>query len=257
MQIRPLGPNESSTEKLVETYIIEDCTTFNELLKVYQLFKMEHQDKTVLVSLDDTNQAEYTSTHAIQMNNLDETEGYDLSKLDPSAFENGEHIGYLSTASEFFIRKVNFLKQIEDVDFSSACDRGLSIEETELLLLQKINNNPIAYIDQQIVLKIVPVNKSYEALCASPNGYFASDLNPFENYAIAKHLHDKYGYELFGIGASLLGFIRASYLDDQQAKELKDDLIKLYQADAGMSHKLLELVKSHHHLFIKYTESIS
>ena len=177
--------------------------------------------------------------------------------IDPSAFENDEHIGYLSTPSEFFILKENFLKQVTDVDFSEACERGLTLEEEEIIFLEKINKSPIKYLNKQILLKIIPVSKSYEAICGFPNGYFTSDLNPFENYAVAKHLNQKFGYELFGIGASLIGFIRSGNLGESQAKELVNDLNELYNSDEGMADKMIEIVKNNNHLFIKYTEDIN
>ena len=74
-------------------------------------------------------------------------------------------------------------------------------------------------IISSIILKIVPVEKPYEGICGFPNGYFESDLNPFENYALAKHLFDKYNFELFGIGASFLGFFRNEMLEKNIIKE--------------------------------------
>lgn len=109
-------------------------------------------------------------------------------------------------------------------------------------------------MDQHILVKIVPVSKSYEAICGFPNGYFSSDLNPFENYAVAKHLHDKYGYEFFGIGASLLGFIRNHPLEEQEAAALVTDLIALYNSDASIYDSMLDLVKGSKYLILKYID---
>jgi hypothetical protein len=248
--------NQSSNETLFETYVIEDYHSFEELLQTYHQFKQQHTGKSILLTLDDLGQAEYTSTHATMSHDLDDTEGYDLSNLDAAAFENGEHIGYLSTPSEFFIRKENFLKKVADVDFADACDRDLTIEPAEIELLKKINQAPIAYFDQQILVKIIPVTQSYEAICGFPNGYFTSDLNPFENYAVAKHLQQQYGYELFGIGASCIGFIRSSILDEASAKELTIDLMKLYHAPESTFQPLFELVRKQAHLILKYVETI-
>ena len=88
-----------------------------------------------------------------------------------------------------------------------------------------------------------------------PNGYFSSDLSPFENYALAKHFYEKYGFELMGIGASLLGFIRHGSLDQQQKIELCSDLAKLYNSDKNISDKLINILNNNF-LFIKYTDSI-
>jgi hypothetical protein len=256
MQIQPVSTHQSNLEALFESYVIENLTSFNELIEIYHSYKHNNTSKTIILTLDNLGQAEYTSTHSILSNDLDETEGYDLSVLDKSCFENGEHIGYLSTPSEFFIRKENFLKQVNDIDFSNITN-SLSIDENEILILEKINQSPFEYLDKQIILKIIPVEKSYFGVCGFPNGYFQSDLNPFENYALAKHLFEKYNFELFGIGASLLGFIRNEKLEENNAKELVLDLSKLYNINENAFDALLEIIKKNNYLFLKYIEELN
>ena len=95
------------------------------------------------------------------------------------------------------------------------------------------------------------------AIAGFPNGYFSSDLNPFENYALAKLLFEKYGYELFGIGASLIGFLNDSFLEDHQVKELIADLAKLYDTPEEIFDNLSKIIKINKHLFIKYTEELN
>jgi hypothetical protein len=256
MQIQPLPSNQSGEEILFDSFVIENLKSFEELIEIYQTYKQNNSDKTIILTLDDLGQAEYTSGHSINSNDLDETEGYDLSELDKSCFEDGEHLGYLSTPSEFFIRKKNLLKQTKDIDFASVCDRKLTIDENEILILEKVNRTPLDYLDKQIILKIVPVEKPYEGICAFPNGYFESDLNPFENYALAKHLFEKYNFEFFGIGASLLGFFRNEKLEENKAKELILDLSKLYNTNETAFDKFFEIIKSNNYLFLKYSESL-
>ncbi|MEP6929133.1 MAG: hypothetical protein ABI850_03940 [Flavobacterium sp.] len=256
MQIQPLTSEQSSTEILFDSFVIENLNSFDELIEVYQTYKQNNSDKTIILTLDDLGQAEYTSGHSINSNDLDETEGYDLSGLDKACFEDGDHLGYLSTPSEFFIRKENFLKQTEDIDFKSVCEKELTIDENEILILEKINQLPFEYFDEQIILKIVPVEKSYEGICGFPNGYFKSDLNPFENYALARHLFEKYDFELFGIGASFLGFIRNEKLEENKIKELITDLSKLYNTTEKAFDKFVEIIKDKNYLFLKYTEYV-
>lgn len=256
MQVTPLKPGESSFGNLFDIYKIEGCASFNDLIALYNKFRENNRGKSVLLTLDDLGQAEYTSTHAKMMHDLDDTEGYDLSALDAAAFEDGEHIGYLSTPSEFFIRKQNFLKQAGNVDYADVSDRGLTIEEAEVRLLTAINTSPMTYLDKQLLLGVVPVERGYEAICGFPNGYFSGDLNPFENYALAKRFYDKYGYELFGIGASLLGFIGSKGLSDQQIREMAADLMALYDTQEGILTKLIEIIKANNYFFIKYTETL-
>jgi hypothetical protein len=253
MQIQPLLPHQSSVEVLFDSYIIENLTSFNELIETYKSYKQNNTGKTIILTLDDLGQAEYTSTHSILSNDLDETEGYDLSRLDKSCFEDGEHLGYLTTPSEFFIRKENFLKQAKDIDFLSICN-SLTIDENEISILEKINQSPFSFLDKQILLKIVPVEKTYHGICGFPNGYFQSDLNPFENYALAKHLFEKYNFELFGIGASFLGFIRNEKLEENKVTELIADLSKLYNIKETAFDNFFKIIKNNNYLFLKYIE---
>lgn len=254
MSVEPLKLDDSSNEMLFESFIIKNLNSFEELISIYEAYKKNNTDKTIILTLDDLGQAEYTSTHSIMSNNLDETDGYDLTGLDKVCFENGEHLGYLSTPSEFFIRKENFLKQTVNIDFKLVCDNEISIEEDEILVLTKINQAPLAYLDKEILLKIVPVEKPYEGICGFPNGYFSSDLTPFQNYALAKHLFEKYDFELFGIGASLLSFYRNEKLEENKVRELIIDLSLLYNTTEAAFDKFSEVIKNNNYLFLKYIE---
>ena len=254
MKINALLPGKSGLEILCDSYLIENLESFEELIEVYNLHKEMNPEKTIIVTLDNLGQAEYTSVHSTMSNDLDVIEGYDLSGIDKECFENGEHLGYLSTPSEFFILKENFLKQVKDVDFLAACDKGLTIDEDELAILEEINQSPFNFLDKEIILRIVPVKNAYEGVCGFPNGYFASDLDPFENYALAKHLFEKYGLELFGIGASFLGFIMNRTLDVQEVQELGVDLSNLYDTTPELLEKLLKITQEKGYLFLKYVE---
>lgn len=257
MQIRALEDFSDNNGILFGAFLICELTSFEELMHIYQKFKQDNPDKTIIFTLDDVYQAEYTSTHAKMYHNLDEVEGFDLTNLDDSAFEDGEHIGYLSTPTEFFIRKENFLKQAQKINFLSACNKGLMIDEKEILLLKKVHQSPFLYLDKEIVLKIIQVEKPYEAFVGFPNGYFFSDLDPFENYALAKHLFENYQYELFGIGASLLGFIRKMPLEKPQSQQLVSDLVQLYEVEPIIENHLLEIIEKGNFLFLKYTETLN
>jgi len=254
MTIQPLTANDSSEEILFDSFIIKDLHSFDELLDIYETYKKNYPDKTIIVTLDDLGQAAYTSGHSIHYFDLDDTEGYDLSGLDKACFEDGAHIGYLTTPGEFFIRKENLLKQAKDLDFNTVCDKQLTITKEELAVLEKINQSPFAYIDEQLRLYVVPVNKPYEGICGFPNGYFSCDLNPMENYALARHLFEKYNFALFGIGAALLGFFRKEKLEEDKAKELIADLAKLYNTNETIFDNFLVSITNNNYLFLKYIE---
>ena len=101
MRIEPLKTDEI----LFDSFVIENLNSFDEFIEIYEKYKYNNPDKTIVLTLDDLSQAEYTSGHSIHSNDIDETEGYDLSGLDKACFEDNEHLGYLTTPSEFFIRK--------------------------------------------------------------------------------------------------------------------------------------------------------
>ncbi|MFV0539948.1 MAG: hypothetical protein ACK5MZ_01755 [Aestuariibaculum sp.] len=256
MNIKPLEQGQSSNEIICESLVISQFSTIEEIIEVYIKLSEENKGSSILLTLDDLGQAEYTCSHSIMNNDLDETEGYDLSTVDAKAFENGEHIGYLSTPSEFFIRKNNFEKGIIGIEYPSIFQKDLSVDEDELDRLIDANKNPYNWIDDYIIAKIVPVDKSYEAICAFPNGYFSCDLNPFENYILAKRFYEKYGYNLLGIGASLIGFIREKQLEESQYKSLIEDLAKLYNQTESNIEKIVSNNKKHNLLFLKYTEQL-
>lgn len=91
MQIQPLTPNLSCMEILFDSFVIKNLKSFNELLELYQTYKQHNSGKTLILTLDDLGQAEYTSSHSIMSNDLDATEGYDLSNLYSTCFEENEH----------------------------------------------------------------------------------------------------------------------------------------------------------------------
>ncbi len=255
MKLKVLG-SEDTSHNICESFLVSEILSFGELIALFHECEEKHKGCAVLLTLDDLSQAQYTSMHATGSHDLDNTEGHDLSEVDPRAFEDGEHIGHLSTKSEFFIRKKNFERKIENASFADACGRGLTIKDEELTLLESVHKNPMEYIDSKVIIKIVPVEKSYFTIGAFPNGYFTSDLNPFENYSVAKQLSDKYGYKLFGLGASLLGFIRDNALNENEALLLADDLAHLYNQNKSdqIINRLTNLAKANNFLFLKYVD---
>lgn len=246
---------EPYQEMLFDSFLIENIKSYEELIEVYKTYKQNHPDKTIILTLDDLGQAEYTSGHACDYNSLLDTDGYDLSGLDKACYdEDNEHLGHLSTPSEYFIIRENFLKQTKGIDFKTVCEKGIDNSEDDVLDLENINESPLAFLDQQVILKILPVEKPYEGLTGFPNGYFDCDFSPFENYALSKHLFETYNLELFGIGASFLGFIRNEPLKDNELKALIADLAKLYNTTESEFDKLAEIIKNKNHLFLRYTE---
>jgi hypothetical protein len=256
VKIKGLLPEFTGHEIICDEYRGTEIESVIDIFETLTALKNEFADHSVLATLDDLGQAQYTSMHATMSHDLDETEGYDLSSVDPVAFENGEHIGYLSTKSEFFIREKNFLSKAGSIDFLSVCNEGLTIDDDEMDVLEKIHSAPLDYIDSEILIKVVPVQSSALAISAFPNGYFSCDLNPFDNYALAKHLEQNYGYELFGLGASLIGFRLKKPLDTALSMGIAKDLAKLYnrENDTSVIDRFSKLTQKNNYLFLKYVE---
>ena len=256
MKTRILQPKDTGHEMICDEYRGTEIKSINDIFETITVFKNEFTNHEVLATLDDLGQAQYTSMHATMSHDLDEIEGHDLSRVDSVAFEDGEHIGYLSTKSEFFIREKNFLSKARSIDYLSACSVGLKIDEDEMDVLEKIHTTPLDYIDSEILIKVVPVQSSALAVSAFPNGYFSCDLNPFHNYALAKHLEKNYGYELFGLGASLIGFKRQKPLDISLSGPVSKDLARLYnrENDKSVIDRFSKLTQNFNYLFLKYVE---
>ncbi|MEY4562114.1 MAG: hypothetical protein RLZZ618_1391 [Pseudomonadota bacterium] len=255
MKVKSLAPTDPDDISLCDRWLVGGLTSFDELLQLLKERTQGHPGQSVLITLDDLDQAQYTSGHATGFHDLDSAEGHDLVGVDASAFENGEHRGYLSTPSEFFIRHENFERRAQACTFDDACKRGLTIDDDEVARLALVHADPLAFIDSEVILHVVPVASAHAALCAFPNGYFSSDLNPFETHALAAKL-SAHGYELFGIGASLVGFVRSRDWRDGDAESLGVDLARLYngeQSDSAIK-RLVGLAQENKVLFLKYVE---
>lgn len=229
--------------------------SFAELLALHARLQAERPGLRVLASLDDRGQAEYTSGHAIEANDLDATEGHDLSGLGPDAFEDGVHCGYLSTPEELPIRLANLRASLAEVDAS----RGRLDWAGEARDILAANRDPDAAlrIESELVLfQFVPVAQAADTLAAFPNGYFSCDLDPFETHALARHLEAEHGLGLFGVGASYLGFRRAAALDAAAAARLAGDVAQFYGGTpAGAAEALAGLLAGRDWLLLRYTES--
>lgn len=258
MKIENLDVSDVSKALTCHTLLITEIDSFERLMQVYDEQAAEHPAELMLISLDDLQQAKYTSMHATSTHELDDVAGYDLTNVHPNAFEDGEHLGYPSTVSEFFILEENFRKKCGAADFAEACAKGLTLDDDELDTLEQINANPALMLDSKVILRRVPVRESSMLLSAFPNGYFTCDLDPFENYALAEHLRQHYGYDLFGLGASCIGFRRAEPLDAAPANALGRDIARLYNCDDDPDKvaRIAQIARNGRYLLLKYVDYI-
>ncbi|MDR6624455.1 hypothetical protein [Caulobacter segnis] len=227
-----------------------------DLLAQHARLQGENPRVRVLASLDDLGQAGYTSGHCVEAHDLDSVAGHDLSGLSAEVFENGEHRGYLSTTAEFPIRLANLVEHARSVQLAQVC--GLLDWEGDGADLVTINRDPDAALEidreAKVLFQFVPVEHAAATIAAFPNGYFASDLNPMQNYVLAQHLEARYRLALFGVGSRFLGFRRSDPLGEDDACALATELGALYtDTPRGAADALARLVVGRDWLLIRYT----
>lgn len=252
------GRMNNASLNTCDEYRLEAIDSIEALFDACQQIAAQHPGCRPLLSLDDWPQARYTSGHARHQLDLDEVGPQDLDGLPAECFENGEHIGYLSTKAEFPICLRNFLRHAAHVSFDDACAHGLTLDEQALQAWSAYQQAPLTLLDQPLLALVVPVAQACEALAAFPNGYFESDLGPAQNFAVARHLADRHGYQLIGVGAAYLGLLRAEAADAAVAEAVAADLCRLYnvpeQEQAALSAAFVAAVDGRRHLWLRYVE---
>lgn len=245
-------------EGICDEYRLSGITHIDELISAYQKLAGEHPGCRLLLSLDDVHQARYTSGHARNNLGLDDVTPLDIAGLPAECFENGEYIGYMTTKAEFPICVRNFKALVATASFKAACEFGLTLDDEALQEWGGYQEHPVSMLEQPLSAIVVPVERAALALAAFPNGYFEPDLGPEHNHAVAQHFADKHGYELIGVGASYLGFLRAEPADSSVAQALADDLCTLYNStDEQRLSRLSTFAKAiegRRYLWLRYVE---
>ncbi|WP_137937573.1 hypothetical protein [Chitinivorax sp. B] len=116
-----------SEQFLCDRYQLNHIDNHEDLIAGYLQLAEKHPDHRVLLTLDDIDQAGYTSMHTKHKHDLDDTADYDLSSLGPDCFEDGEHQGYLTSKDEFFIREGNFRKHCDGVSLEDLYKKGINL----------------------------------------------------------------------------------------------------------------------------------
>lgn len=244
---------------LCVTWHLSDIAGTADVVQTWRKLIAEHPGHAFLFILDDFHQACYTSMHARGRHDLDSTEGQDLSHLPAACFEDGQHLSYFTTPEELPLRIAAFERGLAGVTLQDVRDRGVSLfgaPEDEEPGPFEAGSNLLTVMDEPHWLFQVPVAHGYQALYAFPNGYFNSDLNPFENHVLAKHLEEQYGYVLIGIGASRLAYIKTRTLDESAVAALMADLQSIYRdaVDADRLRELEQAIRELDVLVLRYTE---
>ncbi|MDO7896052.1 DUF4253 domain-containing protein [Pseudomonas citrulli] len=241
-----------------DEYSVSAVASLDDLRGAYRHIASRHPGCKPLFSLDDLHQARYTCGHARDNLGLDVPSEQDIAGLPPECFENGEYLGYPTTKAEFAFCYRNFMNLVAATSFQDACAHGLTLDEPALQAWEAYQHDPVSLLDQPLSALVVPVEQSYQALAAFPNGYFTCDLDPAQNFAVARHFALAHGYELIGVGASYLGYLRAEPPTAEQARAVAADFCALYNTREEDREKVVARVLAAMggctHLWLRYVE---
>lgn len=258
IQFRGNAQPENPAVGTCDEYNLSAISSLDELIEAYRKIAANHPGFRPLISLDDLSQARYTSGHARNNLGLDDASDQDIVGLPPECFEDGEYLGYPTTKAEFAICLRNFTDLVAASSFEDACAHGLTLDEQALQEWIDYQENPVSLLDQPLSALLVPVEHACQALAAFPNGYFSCDLNPAQNFAVARHFALTHGYELMGVGASYLGFLRAEPPEPSVAKAVAADFCALYNTGDEHREALISVVtkaiSDRSYLWLRYVE---
>jgi hypothetical protein len=237
---QPGGPN-TFTSLLCPGYLCEGLTSVPQLLDIMQDKSAGHPGALMLATLDDTGQAFYTSGHTI-----------DANELDPIPDDDAEE----DALPDFTTRRDRLLQAASAVTLDQLHNRLWWGGEARPSFLA-LQDNPNAILDRkETYIQAVPVAHAWEMVAAFPNGYFHGDFSPMENLVLARHLEEAFGYALFGIGASYLGFRRQSPMSAERLEALVSFIIGLHAVsnDPDLPAKIRLTLEASDLLFIAYID---
>lgn len=252
MRLDPV--DEPDGRLLGQCFRLHQPTSLEELLSAYDDVPDGHRH---LFTLDDLGQALYTAMHASNRHDLDSGDWLQEAGIDASWLEDGYPRDDLSLQQRLHIRRLGVERTLQETSFDDLFAKDLRVDEDSLADLVAANTDLISVLDDECYLLRIPVQRACEAIYGFANGYFSSDLSPQENFRLAEHLENHFGYALFGIGASLIAFRRSRALNQAQAASLLDLLSRLYaREDNGVQVRALfaDTIENRELLVLRYTE---
>lgn len=243
-KITPFAPGSTKTfvPLLCPGYLCEGVNSVRQLLDIMEDKSAGHTGALMLATLDDTGQAFYTSGHTI-----------DANELDP--IPDDEDIDEFPLP-DLATRRDRLLQAARAVTLDQLHNRLWWGGEARPSFLA-LQDNPDSILDRkETYIQAVPVARAWEMLAAFPNGYFHGDFSPMENLVLARHLEETFGYALFGIGASYLGFRRLSPLSAERLEALVSFIIGLHAVsnDPDLPAKIRLTLEASDLLFIAYID---
>jgi hypothetical protein len=230
--------------------VIREVSDITEVVDLVRSEQAQHPHASIFVTLDDLDQALYTSMHATESDELE----IDTGDLD---FVNDQDADELAQQRQF----AHTTAQLANPELRQSWGQLRGSRETDaagIAALAAMNDSPTGVLDEVTILMHVPTDDRTTAIAALPNGYFSDDWNTFQHHAVARHLAKRYQYQAFGIGASWAGYLRDTPLLADDAAQLVSDLAELYGcADAPGWQLLSEVLTRQCTLFLGYTDNFA
>lgn len=225
-------------------YLCENISSMAELLAIMEEKAASHPGCRMLATLDNTHQAFYTSGHAIGRLDLDPK-----AEIDPD--------DKTIRLPDIGVRRERLLHLSRDVSLDQLRNRLWWTGEDRLSFFE-LQDNPDAILDSKdVYIQAVAVTHAWELVASFPNGYFHGDYSPMENLVLARHLEETFGYALFGIGASYLGYRRKAPLTPAALDHLAKEVVALHadSNDPDIAFNVRNSLAASDLLFLCYTDS--
>lgn len=235
----------SDISQKIELFGVLNVPDASIMLHAYKEFKTKYPDFSPLFIFEDPAQCEYTNGHA---------SGGDFY------FDEDELVEKSGEKDLPLLRYKYVLERLNDpekkLSFSEIAEVLDYQDEDEIKAFDKINNLNSTPVYEDTLVYLLPTKDSKEIFARMINGYFASDLQPRQTYALISHLVDNYGYTFMGMGASLLMFVREKDLELKKSEQLLADLSLVYNIPIEKMKKIGELFCVTKHLVLPYIESL-
>lgn len=217
--MQSLSPNEGFEAAFSATRFSD--WQLNDLLVFWDNHHAHTSEERLLFILDDKKQAAYTSFCVL-------TSGprlgrFDMTALTPQDLAEFNERNHLSPHRQAAVVRANLKPLLTDLNFDGTW-ASISLDCD----LVATNRDPALAFGQTALALHVPVTHPSEALFGAPNGYFTGDLTPAHNFVLAEHLRLNHAYELMGLGANLIGFIRPEPADEDDVAAVLESVAWLY-----------------------------
>lgn len=251
-----LLPISDDAQALSHLATIIDIGTWQEVLETYHELKASYAPKRIFLVLDDESQASYTSMHASMREEFDNDADAILNEMEL----NDPRWGEISEGEVYPKQIAYYAKQLQNpehrIAMGSFDDKMQYYNTDDFKAIIAFNENPLPVMDKSIVVMAGEFENEPLKLALLLNGYFTSDFDPFENFAIITMM-DEYGFEFMGLGASLIGFIKTDHFDFATVPDLLEKLTSLYHLDNATSASLQSLIEDNNYVILPYSESPS